>query len=517
MVADGGPPHGGASPIGRYAPVVSRAVQRRSQSGYNPRPVSEPSDSGSAAPTAPAPRDRPSILRMSAPIVVSFWMRSLFTFVDTAYAATLGDAAVAAVGLTIPFEFLMIACWVGVSTGLTSHLSQAMGARQGARIEQLLRSARTVVWILVPIFAAIGVGSWFWAPHMGLPADVARMFGLYAVVLIGGSAFTSFWSIIPDSIVKAHHDTRATMWAGIWSNLINVVLNTLFTFVFHWGVFGIAFSTVVGRFGGLAYALAKAAKHESARKAQGRDTDPGLDPQPYRSILALALPAALTYALMALEASVVNRLLATQSDATSSIAAYGIYYRVWQFAFMPIIAASVAVLPFVARLSGERDFVAVRRGLRQAMLVGAAYCVFFVTPAVMFGGGALARALAESEITAHLTRVALWLVPLAALAAVPFQLCRPAFEGMQRGRPGLVMAIVRYVGLTVPFGFGGMLLAQRFGAPPLFGLLAGLIVASALASAIFLAWMRRALHAKEAGEAPGAIRPSSAPDPSPAP
>jgi len=218
---------------------------------------------------------------------------------------------------------------------------------------------------------------------------------------------------------------------------------------------------------------------------------------------------------MALEASVVNRLLATRPDATSSIAAYGIYYRVMQFAFMPIIAASVAVLPFVARLSGERDFAAVRRGLRQAMLAGVAYCLLFVTPAVALGGGALARALAESEVTAHLTRVSLWLVPLAALAAVPFQLCRPAFEGMQRGRPGLVMAIVRYVGLTVPFGFGGMLLAQRFEAPPLFGLLAGLIVATALASSIFLVWMRRALRAQETGSQPGAIRPSSAPDPSP--
>ena len=28
------------------------------------------------------------MLRMAAPLVVSFWMRSLFTFVDTIYAAT---------------------------------------------------------------------------------------------------------------------------------------------------------------------------------------------------------------------------------------------------------------------------------------------------------------------------------------------------------------------------------------------------------------------------------------------
>ncbi len=42
------------------------------------------------------------------PLVVSFWMRAAFTFVDTIYASTLGDSAVAAIGLSLPFEFLMV-------------------------------------------------------------------------------------------------------------------------------------------------------------------------------------------------------------------------------------------------------------------------------------------------------------------------------------------------------------------------------------------------------------------------
>jgi Na+-driven multidrug efflux pump len=214
--------------------------------------------------------------------------------------------------------------------------------------------------------------------------------------------------------------------------------------------------------------------------------------------MMLAVPSALTYALMALEASMVNKLLAMRPDSTSAIAAYGIYYRVTQFAFMPVVAGAVAVLPFVARLSGERDYVAIRRGLRQVMLVGAVYCVAIVTPGVLLGGGALARWLATAEATERLTRVALALVPLAVLAAIPFQLCRPAFEGLQRGRPGLVMAVVRYVGLTIPFGFGGMVIAERTGGTPLFGLLLGLALASALASIVFLVWMERALATLEA-------------------
>ncbi len=437
----------------------------------------------------------PTILKMAAPLVLSFWMRSLFTFVDTAYAATLGDAAVAAIGLTIPLEFLMIACWVGVSTGLTSGLSQALGARQGARIEQLLATSRRIAWALVPVFLFLAAGTVVAAPHLGLEPDVARQFAIYAGVLVGGSAFSAFWSILPDSVVKAHHDTRSTMWAGIWSNMINVVLNTLFTFVFHWGIFGIAFSTVLGRFGGLVYALRKAEAHETARKARGLDTSPELDPAPLRSIMALAVPAAVAYALMALESTIVNSLLAGQPDATASIAAYGIYYRVLMFALMPLIAAAVAVLPFVARRYGEGDVPAIRRGLRQVFAAGALYTACLVFPAMWLGAEPLAHLLAEQQRTAELTRLALLLCPLATLVSIPFFLCRPVFEGLQRGRPGLVMAVLRYGVLTVPFILAGTETAVWLGWAPLVGLLGGLILATALVSSLFLIWTRRVLHA----------------------
>src|SRR2546422_8774225 len=440
---------------------------------------------GPVRPAAPS-HPGPSILRLSAPLVLSFGMRSLFTFVDIAFASTLGDAAIAAVGgLSFPYEILMAACWVGVSTGVTSNLSQAMGKRPGQRIDQVLSVSRLVVWSLVPLFTAIALYIYFGADHMGLDPGLARKFSVYGAVLIGGSAFTAFWSIIPDSIVKAHHDTKSTMWAGIWSNLINVGLNTIFLFVFHWGVFGIAFSTVLGRFGGLVYALRKAAAHEAERKASGLDTDPALDPHPFRSLMGLAVPSTLTFGLMAVETGLVNWLLARQPSATESIAAYGIYSRVLQFAAMPIIAAAVAVLPFVARRFGEGNIRAIRDGMRQILLVAVVYCIGLVTPALLLGGPWLARALAESSLTAELATVALALCPLACLAMVPFSLCRPAFEGLQRGRPGLTMAVFRYTVLTIPFAFAGMKAAHALGRPPLYGLLIGLIGASRLASAVF--------------------------------
>lgn len=436
-------------------------------------------------------------MRMAAPLVVSFWMRAVVTFVDTVYAALIGDTAVAAIGLTVPFEFVMIAVWVGLSTGLTSGLSRAMGAREGRRIEQYLAASWRLVLGVSPLFILIGAGIWLAAPHLGLEPATAHEFRIYGTVLICGSALTTFWSILPDSLVKAHHDTRSTMWAGIWTNLINLVLNTYFLFVLDWGIFGIALSTVLARIGGLIYALFRARAHERERVRQQRTPGTSLDPQPYRTILALALPSSATFALIALETALVNGLLTRMEHATETLAAYSIYYRVTLFALQPVIAISVAMLPFAARRVGEDDFDGVRGGLRQATLASAAYAVVVLGPLMFWLAPWLAAQLTESALTRELTVFGLRMVPLACLAGAPFLLCRPVFEAMNRGRPGLLMATLRYLVLTGPLAAGGLWAAQALGSRPLYGLVLGLLVAAAISSLAFQLWLRAALRDAE--------------------
>jgi Na+-driven multidrug efflux pump len=431
---------------------------------------------------------------MTVPLVISFWMRSLFTFVDTYYASFLSDAAVAAIGLSYPFEFVMIAVWVGMSTGLTSNLSRAMGAGEETKLQQYREACWKLVLACVPVFLILGAGCWALAGTLAPDAEVAREFAIYGSVLVAGSALTLFWSVIPDSIVKAHGDTRATMWAGIWSNVINVVLNTIFTFWFHWGIFGIALSTVLGRFGGLIYALNKAAGHEAARKARGLPKVEGRDPRPYRALFALAVPSALSYVLMAGETGVVNGLLKGLEHGKEAIAAYAIYFRVFQFVVMPALAASVAMLPFAARRFGERDYSGVRHGLKSAHVALALYAAA-ATPVLFLLAPPLARHLSDSPVTIAYLVPALRVAPLIALLATPFFLCRPVFEGMGRGRPGLVMAVLRYVVLAAPAAALGLYFAPVIHVSPVMGLVSGLMLATAGGSLVFLVWTRRALSA----------------------
>jgi Na+-driven multidrug efflux pump len=445
------------------------------------------------------------VLWIAWPLIPSFWMRSLFTFVDAYFARSIGDEAVAAIGLAWPLEFLMIALWVGASTGMTSLLSRAMGAHEGRKIEQVIATTRRIVRVLIPVYGLVGVAAWIVAPHLartepggpGLDPEVARHFQVYASVIVIGSSVTSFWSILPDSIVKAHHDTRSTMWAGITSNLLNVALNALFLYVFHWGMFGIAFSTVLGRLGGLAYALRAASRHERRRLLAGLDTVPGTHASPLREMLALGVPAAITYGLVGLEPVAVNALLARTAQATESIAAFAVYSRHVLFFNMPLIATAVAILPWVARLRGQGDVRGIRRAFRDVGVAGAIYALLFVAPVTLLWNEALVRPFTERPETRELAAWGVRLCAAAALCAIPFFTCRPIFEGLQRGGPGLVVAGVRYVGLTVPACLLGAWLAAAMGRPALHGVLPGLIVASAAASALLLAWMLRALRGLE--------------------
>lgn len=448
---------------------------------------------------------RSQLLALAAPLVVSFWFRASFAWADAAFASLLrdadgnsiGDASIAAIGLTQPFEFLQIALWVGASNGLTARLAAAMGAGEGAKVEQLKRAGLRIVLALIGFFLLLTVGLWFWIPTLALDPLVAQQFRIYACVIVAGGALTSFWSILPDSLVKAHHDTRSTMWAGIASSSLNVVLNAFFVFVLHWGMFGIAFSTVLGRLAGLVYALGRARMHEGARRARADQGGAALDPAPVRSILAIAVPSGVTYVLMAVETQFVNVLLARHEQATGLLAGWAIYARSVSFMAMPVIAAGVAMLPLAARLHGARDHAAVRREVGVGVRAATLYVVLLVTPLAFLLGPWVARALADAPETVTFAREALLWLPLGVAATAPFLLARAAWDGLTRPLPGLLAALARTFLVLLPLVWLALRHHAALGASPMQAAVAASCAATLLAAGSFWGWSHAAFRRLE--------------------
>jgi Na+-driven multidrug efflux pump len=443
--------------------------------------------------------------------MISFTARSILTSVDLIFGAMIGDHAVAAIGLVVPLEFSFIACWVGLSASLTSHLSRAMGERHAGRLEQLMRACRRLIAVLGAVFLGLATAVYLGAEHIGIKdPEVARAFGIYGSIVLAGAAVVGFWSVLPDSLVKAHHDMKTTMLAGLASGLTNLGLNALFVLGFGWGIWGIALATGLGRVGGFLLATWRVRHLEAARKqawaasgsgpraATRAATDPltpeGLYARPHHALLALAVPSSLTFILMAMESGFVNFVLNQFQDSESALAAFAIYRRAVMLLMMPVVAIGVAVLPFAAKLVGEGRVGDVRRGMRQAHLFALGYALLAVFPVCAAAGPAIAGWLGNQPETVELAGFAIrWAVPFGVLVASPFLLCRPAFEAVQRGTPGLVMAVLRYVVLSIPLGLSGAWLAVQWGHEPFHGLVAGLISGTVVVSAIFVTWLFRML------------------------
>jgi Na+-driven multidrug efflux pump len=431
----------------------------------------------------------PGLLRLAAPLVLSFVLRAAFGLVDRLYAAGLeglADASQAAIGLSTPIDFLMIACWVGASNGLTRHFAQAIGAGESQKVRQLRAAGRVLTLVLGAFFFALALVIWF-RPTLFAPAnepDVVRQFQIYSAVVVGGSAFTMFWSIVPDSLVKAHHDTVATMKAGLISSLLNVALNTLFVFAFGWGIFGIAFSTVLGRIGGTLYAWKRANEHEARRLAKAGQDRPGSYDDALRAVLAIAVPSSLVYALMSVESFVVNEILKRGPDAESTLAAWSAFDGVGRFFLMPAIATGVAILPLAARWRGagvprERLLGEVGKGFG-ALCLYAALCV---APLVFAAPTWLAHQFVEDERSIAFAAEGFRWLPLVVIFAGGTILVRPLFDVFDRSRLGLALALVRTFVIVVPLFLLGGVLAEDFG----YARMSGWFAASTLSSLLGLA------------------------------
>lgn len=445
---------------------------------------------------------------MAWPLVISFTLRFMFSLVDIVFAGLIGaedNADVAAIGLFAPLQLVFIAIWVGLSGGFTAALSQAFGSQDEARVRALKETMRRLLALLVPVLALTGVAVWSVVPYLGLKPSLTSAFRIYATTLVVGMPLTGFWSIYPDSIVKAHQETRTTMIAGLMSSVANISLNALFALVFGWGIFGIALATVVSRLPSLGYAARRAGRLEKARGAQRWTGIETMWAPPLAAILRLAVPGALTFLLGALESGVVNRLLAGLEDATTAIASYAVYDRLLMFALMPASATAIAVVPFVARLLPAGEIGRIRHDLVRGLLLAAGVSVVVTLTLGWLVAGPVVGFLIKSDAAGHSLALGIVrLLPVGALALVPFLVLRPVFEASNRPRLGVLLSLARYLLLAIPLVSLGAWTGPSLGLEPLLAMVLGLILAgltaSLLAARMVWASLRRA-----AAKAPPAV------------
>lgn len=357
---------------------------------------------------------RRRVLGLAWPTMTENLLQTLVGIVDTLLVAQLGAEAIAGVGSSLQVLLVIIGLLAAVSIGGSILVSQAIGARDGARANRVAKQA--LVWAVLLSLPISALG-WALAEPIShwlrLPPEVGQVTAAYLRVTLGGSTFLVLM-YVAGALLRGAGDARTPMLAVLVANVVNAVLAVLLIFghlgLPALGTQGSAWAALTGRTLATLLLLATLAWGGRAVSVWSRgDWRPSL--RIACRILALGVPAALEQVLASIAFTAFTALMASQG--TAALAAQRLTMTALSLAFLPGIGFSLATTALVGMSVGARRVelggavagVAARWTVFWMGSVAAVYFVLAVPlmglfsqdPAVIEAGAAMLRIIALAQ------------------------------------------------------------------------------------------------------------------------
>lgn len=216
-----------------------------------------------------------AILLLAVPMILELVMESTFAIVDIYFVGKLGPSAVATVGLTETYLFLLYSIAMGLATAVTAIIARRIGEKKvGDAAVSAIQSILLALLASIP-FAIAGI---FFAKElltlMGADAWSIEHGYRYTQWMLGGNAIIMLLFVM-NAIYRGAGDAAIAMRVLLVANGINIILDPMLIFGYGpfpaMGIEGAAIATNIGRGVGVImqlWILFKGGKHIKVTFAQ---------------------------------------------------------------------------------------------------------------------------------------------------------------------------------------------------------------------------------------------------------
>lgn len=274
--------------------------------------------------------------------------------IDTVMVSYVGEAAISGVALVDMIDYLVITILTAAATGGAVIVSQYLGSKNDEKAN-LSASQLVMLSFLISIGIMI-IGLLFRDTILSLlfgqvAKDVKIAANTYFFITTLSFPFIGVYNA-GAALFRSMRKTNVTMWISLVINLINIMGNALGVFVFHVGVFGVAFSTLVARFVSAFVIIVLSFRqgqqvHISLKKILSLNYDI------IRKILTIAIPSGIENGLFALGKVLVVSIIAL--FGTTQIAANGVANSIDQVAVFVANAINLAMITVVGQCMGAKE------------------------------------------------------------------------------------------------------------------------------------------------------------------
>lgn len=398
------------------------------------------------------------IVSMGAPMMLSMIVQALYNVVDSLFVSYIpdtdlivnaGDKAVNALTLAFPIQMLIMAVCVGTGVGVNAALSKSLGRGDGETVSRVAGNAiflAVCYYLIALLFGIFGTEPYI-LTQTNDPVVAEYACSYLGIVTI--CSFGSIWYMCFEKLMQATGKTTAAMAAQLIGSLSNIVLDPILIFGLFglpaMGVTGAAIATVIGQF--LSFLAALVLYFCKNTEVNNRLTSLKPDRAILGQIYSVGAPAIVMQALTSVMTYGMNLILG--SISSTAVTAYGVYYKLQNFIFMPAFGLNNASLPIISYNYGAMR----RERIRTAIWSG-----LVAVSVIMLLGIVLLRCLATSivgcfslsEETAQLCVKALGIITWGFLFAGANIILQGVCQGLGNGLYSLCISLMRMIIAPLP-------------------------------------------------------------------
>lgn len=322
------------------------------------------------------------IFKYSVPTALTLMVNYLYNIVDQMFVGQgVGITGMAATNVAFPLTIIATALGLLIGDGGAANISLCLGRREQETADKIASHAVTMLilcgaalWLVCSLFAP-GIVQLFGATETAFQDSL-----MYTRTIAWGLPFLMVCTSLT-AIIRADGNPQYTMKCMMAGAVINIVLDWLFIFPCHMGVFGAGLATVIGQIvsGSLCFAYLRKLKTVHIRKDALKLTSSLAG-----KILSLGFPSLITQIMTATVQIIMNNLMTiygAQSVYGSDIAlsVYGMMMKVYQIAHAMFVGVSSATQPINGYNFGAKHYDRVRKTYKTAAVIGIIISVIWFT------------------------------------------------------------------------------------------------------------------------------------------
>ena len=300
------------------------------------------------------------------PILIGTFFQQLYNTVDTIIVGQfVGTEALAAVGTTGTVINLLVGFFVGVASGATVIISQYFGANDRENLSKSVHTSMALAvagGVVIMVFGIVTARPTMLA--MGVPDDIMDDAVLYMNVYYLGIIGNLIYNI-GTGVLRAIGDSRMPLYVLIVCCLANVVLDLLFVVVFHWGVFGVAFATILSQLISAVLLMIRLMGTQEAYRVELRKIRFHKDI--LKNVVRIGLPAGLQSVMYSFSNILIQASI--NSFGTTAIAAWAAIGKIDGFIWMVMSAFGIAITTFVGQNFGAQKYGRVKRSIKICLVM----------------------------------------------------------------------------------------------------------------------------------------------------